>query len=92
MRKSIFFVLLLAAIAAISFSTSGCSDKKPVTDTLSVDTMATDTTAIDTMENLISETPMPKAADELFDDFIFNFAANKKLQMQRIQFPLKVTQ
>jgi hypothetical protein len=33
---------------------------------------------------------MPKAADELFDDFIFNFAANKKLQMKRILFPLKV--
>ena len=33
---------------------------------------------------------MPKAADELFDDFIFNFAANRKLQMKRIKFPLKV--
>ena len=92
MRKGLFFVLLLAAIAAISFSTSGCTDKKPAADTLSVDTTATDTTAVDTMENLISETPMPKAADELFDEFRFNFAANKKLQMQRILFPLKVTQ
>ena len=34
--------------------------------------------------------PMPKAADELFDDFIFNFAANKKLQSSRVKFPLKV--
>jgi hypothetical protein len=33
---------------------------------------------------------MPKAADELFDDFIFNFAANKKLQYRRIVFPLEV--
>jgi hypothetical protein len=33
---------------------------------------------------------MPKAADELFDDFIFNFAANKKLQTSRVKFPLKV--
>ena len=33
---------------------------------------------------------MPKAADELFDDFIFNFAANKKLQYKRIHFPLPV--
>lgn len=45
----------------------------------------------DTMEQLIAETPMPKAADELFDDFFFNFAANKTLQMERIVFPLPVT-
>lgn len=91
MRKGIFFVLLLAVVATISFSSSGCTDKKPAADTLSVDTAASDTNAVDTMENLISETPMPKAADELFDDFIFNFAGNKTLQMQRIAFPLKVT-
>ena len=39
-----------------------------------------DTAVVDTMEQIISETPMPKAADELFDDFFFNFAANGKLQ------------
>ena len=33
---------------------------------------------------------LPKAADELFDDFIFNFAANKKLQKERVRFPLPV--
>ena len=33
---------------------------------------------------------MPKTADELFDDFFFNFAANRKLQFQRIKFPLPV--
>ena len=41
------------------------------------------------LEQLIADTPMPQAADELFDDFIFNFAANKKLQMERILFPLQ---
>ena len=48
----------------------------------------TDTTEVDTMEQLIAETPMPRAADELFDDFLFNFAANTKLQMERVVFPL----
>jgi hypothetical protein len=43
----------------------------------------------DTLELLIAETPMPRAADELFDDFLFNFAANKKLQMERVAFPLR---
>ena len=52
------------------------------------DSIGADTLPVDTMEQLISETPMPKAADELFDDFFFNFAANKKLQSKRIKFPL----
>ena len=38
---------------------------------------------MDSTEQLIEETPMPKAADELFDDFVFNFAANRKLQKSR---------
>jgi hypothetical protein len=42
-------------------------------------------------DELISETPMPMAADELFDDFLFNFASNKRLQMERVRFPLAVT-
>ena len=72
--------------------TTGCSDKKPVAaDSVVVDSLpAVDTAAVDTMDQLISEQQMPKAADELFDDFIFNFAANRKLQMNRIKFPLKV--
>ena len=49
-----------------------------------------DTAACDTMEMLISETPMPKAADELFDDFFFNYAANRKLQLKRTKWPLPV--
>lgn len=71
------------------WTTTGCSDKKPTADT-TVASLIVDTTVADTIEQLISEQPMPKAADELFDDFIFNFAANKKLQKRRILFPLKV--
>lgn len=40
------------------------------------------------MDELISEEPMPVAAEELFDDFFFNFASNRKLQMERIHFPI----
>ena len=46
----------------------------------------------DTLEQLITETPMPRAADAYFDDFIFNFTANKRLQFERIVFPLRVTE
>ena len=51
----------------------------------------TDSAANDSITDLLANIPMPKAADELFDDFIFNFAANQKLQMERILFPLKTT-
>lgn len=33
---------------------------------------------------------MPEGADELFDDFIFNFATHQRLQLERINFPLLV--
>ena len=52
-----------------------------------------DTAAIDSSfaeEELADEEPVPEAADELFDDFIFNFAANKRLQLERTVFPLEV--
>ncbi|MBQ9668821.1 MAG: DUF4348 domain-containing protein [Prevotella sp.] len=41
-------------------------------------------------DELITQEPLPLSADELFDDFIFNFASNRRLQMERIKFPLLV--
>lgn len=54
-------------------------------------TMSTaDTTAVDeSVDDPLANLPMPKAADELFDDFLYNFAASRKLQMERVMFPLK---
>ena len=49
-----------------------------------------DSVPLDTLEQLLSEIPTPKAMDEFFDDFLFNFAANKKVQKARIIFPLTV--
>lgn len=51
---------------------------------------APDTVKASALDEIIASTPMPKAADELFDDFIFNFMANKKLQLERVEFPLTV--
>lgn len=84
--------ILLVIIAGIllMFSCTGNktqSYEEPQTDSLT-DTI--DTVVMDTLEQLLVETPTPKAMDELFDDFFFNFAANKKLQLTRIIFPLTV--
>lgn len=92
MKKLSFLSVLLAVLIVVCFTSVGCSDKKPaqVHDSTSVDSVIADTQAVDSTEKLIEETPMPKAADELFDDFVFNFAANRKLQMKRVHFPLPV--
>lgn len=92
MKKLSFLSVLLAVLTVVCFTSVGCSDKKPaqVHDSTSVDSVVADTQTVDSTEKLIEEIPMPKAADELFDDFVFNFAANRKLQMKRVHFPLPV--
>ena len=86
--KQFLFVFLVAVLlfSACQGQKSG-SNEETTADTI----QKADTTASTLEEEVASEqTPMPKAADELFDDFIFNFAANRKLQSSRIKFPLKI--
>lgn len=91
MRKFTFFALAFMMLTSVLFSTMGCMDKKPqAVDTLAVDSSAEDSAGEDTMSAIIAESPMSKSADELFDDFFFNFAANRKLQFKRVKFPLPV--
>lgn len=90
MKKAIFSVVL-PLLFAMLLAPVGCTDKKPqAVDTLQADSVLADTSSVDSAETIIEETPMPKAADELFDDFVFNFAANRRLQRSRIVFPLPV--
>ncbi|MCH3995845.1 MAG: DUF4348 domain-containing protein [Prevotella sp.] len=90
MRK-LLFVFIVVLVGVLGFTVSGCSGKKDAqADSTNIDTLSKDTVGEDSAEQLIAATPMPKAADELFDDFIFNFAASRKTQFKRIAFPLKV--
>lgn len=90
MKKSAFFFMVLLIVTMVGFSATGCSDKKPVAvDSAAADSVI-DTSSVDTMEAMIEEQPISKAVDELFDDFFFNFAGNRKLQAKRINFPLPV--
>lgn len=84
--------IALSAIMLLMFSCTG--KKAGQTDEVPTDSVAdsTDVAVTDTMELLITETPMPRAADAMFDDFIFNFVANKKLQKERTVFPLRTTE
>ena len=92
MKKLSLITVMLAVLTIVCFTSVGCTDKKPApaVDSSAADTAVADTQAMDSTEKLIEETLMPKAADELFDDFLFNFAASRKLQMERIHFPLAV--
>ena len=85
--------IALSAIMLLMFSCTG--KKASPTEEMPMDSVADSSevvAATDTMELLITETPMPRAADAMFDDFIFNFVANKKLQKERIVFPLRTTE
>lgn len=82
----------LSAVMLLLFSCTG--NKAGRVEDVPEDSVAdsTDLAVTDTMELLITQTPMPRAADAMFDDFIFNFVANKKLQKERIVFPLRTTE
>ena len=86
-----FFIAIFATVLMM-FSCTG--NKANQTEEVPADSVADsiDTTDVDSMEMLITETPMPRAADAMFDDFLFNFLANKKLQKERVIFPLRVTE
>ena len=77
-------VVLLAVLTACSGNKGGgnCIGEQPLDSTLN------DSLRSDSLEALVESYPMPKAADELFDDFVYNFVVNRKLQMERIHFPL----
>lgn len=82
MRKCLFAVLLMSAVLW------GCKGGKQesVSQELEPDTM----TVVGDSAAQADNVPMPSGADELFDDFFFNYASNKHLQLERTMFPLVV--
>ena len=78
-------IVLLMLLASCGGGRQSSAEAVETSDSL----MAVDTSSVDSLEVEIANLPMPKAADELFDDFLFNFAASKKLQRERVLFPLK---
>lgn len=72
----------------------GCKNDKVAVVKVDVDqdttTTSAEQTATATEEDFLEGQPLPTSAEKLFDDFIFNFASSKRLQMERIEFPLKV--
>ena len=84
-----FLIAVFACLVAI-FSCKGnkatYGDEEAPADSIDSLGMA----VADSVEVLPAETMVPRAADELFDDFFFNFIVNKKMQKSRIKYPLPV--
>lgn len=84
MRKLLLGFLLLVFFIS-------CGNKKTKIDPFATITDMVDSIAhkADTLPQAeVKEEPKPMDADELFDDFIFNYASDDVLQRQRTVFPL----
>jgi hypothetical protein len=80
---SVVSVVLLALLTSCSGNKNG-----QAADEVAADSVLNDSLRNDSLMAAEEDYPMPKAADELFDDFVYNFVVNRKLQMERIHFPL----
>jgi hypothetical protein len=83
-RNLIAFSIMLVMLGACS----GQKENRQQDESAADSTQIADSAAAESSADNLADIPMPKAADELFDDFIFNFCASRKLQMERVVFPL----
>lgn len=84
MRFTAYLFVILLFLTACSRKGNDIADEE-IAPTDSV--VLADTT--DSVE--VKEVPVPKAADLMFDDFIYNFMSNKSFQNSRVKFPLSYT-
>ncbi|MBP3842391.1 MAG: DUF4348 domain-containing protein [Prevotella sp.] len=75
------FVLMACVLAS-------CSDNRRSTWLLTGE--EADTTSVDSADVAQGDSLMPTGADELFDDFFFNYATSHRQQQERTVFPLPV--
>lgn len=82
--KHLFRVLCIGLLLA------ACGGGAPKSDPFAALTEQVDsaTLKVDTLPAPVQSEPKPTEADELFDDFIFNYASDDELQRRRTVFPL----
>ncbi|MBQ8047614.1 MAG: DUF4348 domain-containing protein [Prevotella sp.] len=92
MRRWVLTSALMPVMVLMLLLLTGCSRSATVAAGQEQSEEREDSAQVSAEEELLeAEVPMPKAADELFDDFFFNFVTNHRLQRQRIKFPLQVS-
>lgn len=73
-------------LCLVALLLSGCSDDKKTKTVMIDDEPEEEALPMDETD----DSQLPSGAEELFDDFVVNFASNERLQRRRIVFPLKV--
>lgn len=94
-----FAFIVLAALFFIISCDQGKRHKTPLDNQTTMTADSTDIYLTDTTSTVdekefaenTDDTFIPLNADELFDDFFFNFVSNSKLQKSRIVFPLEIS-
>ena len=84
------FIAFMFAAGLLASCSDGGKKSLPIHLGEETDTTNVSADSASLQDELIAGEPMSVAVDELFDDFIFNFASNRRLQMERIKFPLMV--
>ena len=84
MRKIILGAITLLLLASCNGQKAKIDPFKSLTNLVDSANEVTDSIESDSVQ----EAPKPIKADETFDDFIFSFASDIKLQQKRIHFPL----
>lgn len=83
------FTIAALAATTIIFSCKGNpAGGKDAAEHAHADSVEQASLTADSLVLFADEPPMPEAADELFDDFFFNFVESPTLQKARITFPL----
>lgn len=80
---------LVWAICSLVFLIIACNSNQSQTDAEEVDSgVSADAVQPDTLTMEEVEEALPARADELFDDFLFNYSQDSLVQMRRTAFPL----
>ena len=88
MSSLVRLYIIISAVLIVVLTSCGGNKRSQTPESIPADSIAPDSLVNDSLQALVENYPMPKAADELFDDFVYNFVVNRKLQMERILFPL----
>lgn len=86
MKKS--FIACFFAIVVLSACSGSKRDGSMLSSILPTD--SAQASSGDSLASSDEEVLMPSGADELFDDFFFNFASDQRRQRERVVFPLPV--
>ncbi len=81
----------LATVSILMMAMLSCGGRKQIVDVDELHRRDSLESAQDTLQLIDEIDQPPVAVDGLFDDFFFTFVTNQSFQMQRIRFPLPVS-